>query len=194
MFDKPYAFQKLGNTYTLLADPVRRINYRFKARFRTYFVILEVYSFGVVGIKYCDVKDKGAYNAFDKIFNDGDALRVISTCLYIMLDYWKRYPTTTFAFYAVPRDLPSALINQKQLNKIESEKFFERYRSVRFTIYKYAMVNLFPPKNFFQIQDSKNSLYLLLNRKQKKPKTTLKKFKKYLIDNCNMLFEPDGKT
>jgi hypothetical protein len=194
MFDKPYAFQKLGNTYTLLADPVRRINYRFKARFRTYFVILEVYSFDVVAIKYCDVKDKGAYNAFDKIFNDGDALRVIATCLFIMLDYWKRYPTATFAFYAVPRDLPSILINQKQLNKNEAEKFIERYRSVRFTIYKYAMVNLFPPKSFIQIQDSKNSLYLLLNKKQKNSQAIIKQFTKYLFDNHNIIFEPDGKS
>jgi hypothetical protein len=117
MFDSPYSFDYLGAKDTLAPNPIKVIQYRFKAKYRRYLVTLEVFSYGVVAIKYCDVKDKDASNRFDKIFNDNDAFRVISTCLFIMLDYWKKHPATTFAFYAVPRKRKEALLKEKALLK-----------------------------------------------------------------------------
>src|SRR4051794_37965536 len=152
MFDKPYSFQKLRNAETLLPDPVRRLHYRFKAKFRTYFVTLEVFSYGIVAIKYCDVKDKNAHNAYKKIFNEGDAFRTITTCLHIMLEYWRQNPLVSFAFYAVPRELKETLVEQKKMSKKDAEKFTRRYQQVRFIIYEYAMLNLFPPQKFIQIR------------------------------------------
>lgn len=191
MFDKPYSFEFLGAKETLVPNPVQVIQYRFKAKLRRYLVTLEVFSYDVVAIKYCDIKDKEAANRFDKIFNENDAFRVITTCLFIMLDYWNKHPETTFAFYAVPRKWKEALLAEKKLTEKQTEKYIERFKKVRFTIYKYAMVNLFPPKHFIQLRDTKNSIYVLLNKKQKKPKTTLKFLGKYLAENYEMIFELD---
>ncbi len=191
MFDKPYSFDYLGTKETLLSDPVKTVQYRFKAKHRKYLVTLEVFSYGVVAIKYCDLKDKNSSQRFNKIFNDNDAFRVITTCLYIMFDYWKKHPTTTFAFYAVPRKWNDSLLQQKTFTDKQTEKFSDRYKKVRFTIYKYAMENLFPPRHFIQLRDLKNSIYVLLNKKQKKPKTTLRTMAKYLAENYELIFEPD---
>jgi hypothetical protein len=184
MFDKPYQFQFLGDRKTFLTEPSQKIHYRFKAQHRTYFVTLEIFSYGIAAIKYCDVKDKESKKAYNKIFNDGDAFRVITTCLHIMLDYWKKNPTTSFAFYAVPRELQSTLL-------IKDAKRLETYKNIRFRIYRYAMINLFAPTHFTQLTDNKNCLYVLLNKKQKKPKTTIKEMGSYLLDSYNLIFEVD---
>jgi hypothetical protein len=184
MFDKPYQFQFLGNRKTFLTEPQKKIHYTFKAKHRTYFVTLEIFSYGIAAIKYCDVKDKESKNSYKKIFNDGDSFRVITTCLHIMLDYWQQNPNTSFAFYAVPRELKNTLL-------IQDAKRSLIYKKIRFRIYRYAMINLFAPKYFTQLTDNKNCLYVLLNKKQKKPKTTIKKMGSYLLDNYNLIFEVD---
>ena len=191
MFNKPYTFERAGGNATLLPDPVKKLYFRFKAKCRKYFVTLEVFSTGMVAVKYCDIKERDAGNRFDKIYNDGDAFRVITTCLYIMREYWQKNPTVSFTFYAIPREATNALINSKKLGGKAAEKFAKRYKKVRFTIYEYAMLNLFPPRHFIQIRDSKNFLYVLLNKRQAKPKTTLKHLGKFLLDNYDMIFEPD---
>ncbi len=55
------------------------------------------------------------------------------------------------------------------------------------------MINLFSPKYFIQLRDTKDCLYVLLNKKQKRPKTTIKQLGKYLLENYNMIFNPDEK-
>src|SRR4051794_28467631 len=123
MFDSPYPFQYLGKKETLLKDPVFKVNYRFQAKFRRYFVTVEIFNSGIAAVKYCDAKDIGAHNAYKKIFNDGDAFRVITTCLFIMLDYWKKNPATSFAFYAVPREWKETLLEEKILAEEQINSF-----------------------------------------------------------------------
>ena len=60
MFDKPYPFDYLGTKETLVPNPIQVVHYRFKAKQRRYLVTLEIFSYEVVAIKYCDVKDKDA--------------------------------------------------------------------------------------------------------------------------------------
>ena len=100
-----------------------------------------------------------------KIFNDGDAFRVITTCLFIMLSYWR----------ASCSNLCILCELQENLNSKSSKDGILHYSNTRFRIYQYAMLNLFPPAKFIQLRDSANCLYVLLNKKQKKPKTTLKR-------------------
>ena len=66
MFDKPYQFQFLGYRKAFLTEPSQKIHYRFKAQHRTYFVTLEIFSYGIAAIKYCDVKDKESKKAYNK--------------------------------------------------------------------------------------------------------------------------------
>ena len=150
MFDQIYEFNSLGKTETLLKNPTHKHNYRFKAKYRDYHVIVEYYEFNFVAIKYCDRKDiKSPKTAYNKIFNDGDAIKVISTCIHIMFEVWKANKNLSFVFYAVPRDI----IPPK---KILDKEFLESYKRTRFKIYKYAMLNMFPPANFTHIDDYNN--------------------------------------
>lgn len=191
MFDWFYHFQHLGPRETFLPNPTRKILYRFRAKHRFYLVELEVYRFGVVAVKFCPVKDKDSSKRFEKIYNEQDAVRIITTCLHVMRDYWSRNPDVTFAFYAIPRNFDPSVVHDKNLTPKQLKKFIDRYVKVRYTIYDYAMINLFPSSAFTHFKDSKNSLYVLLNKKQKKPVTTLRKLGGYLLEQYKMIFEPD---
>lgn len=192
MFDQPYRFDYLGPRETHVPDPIKHVLYRFKAHKRSYLVTFEIYSFGVTAVKYCGLKERNAGNRFERIYNDKDAFRVITTCLYIMLDYWRKNPQVNFAFYAIPRKFDEAIVAHKNLTARELRKFIERYKKVRFAIYDYAMINLFSPKEFTPLRDRRNAVYLLMNKKQKKPKIVAQAFGRFLLQNYEMIFEPDS--
>ncbi|MBS1563006.1 MAG: hypothetical protein JST39_01400 [Bacteroidetes bacterium] len=134
--------------------------------------------------------DRRAQNRYERIFNDGDAVRVIGTCLHIMHNFWKRYPDTHFVFYAVPRKWEDAILADKRaMSAAEQARFAERFKRTRFAIYNYAMLNLFPSEYFVHIRDTKNAIYILLNKSQWHHATRLKQLGKYLLANYNMVFE-----
>lgn len=85
--------------------PKYRHIYKFKARHRTYLVYLEEYAIGITAIKFLDRKDSRANDPFTRLFNqkDSDAIKVITTCLYIMREYWVKHPSVSLAIihYAV---------------------------------------------------------------------------------------------
>lgn len=191
MFDKPYSFQKLSTSKTFLNNPVEKTNYRFKAAQRTYFLTLEIFDFGLAAVKYCDVKDKDSRSAYKKIFNDYDAFRVIGTCLHIMLHYWKEHPFTSFAFYAVARDLNEMTDRNKKLKGKALQAYVEKYRKVRFRIYEEAMLNLFSPQYFTHVSDKKNDVYLLINKKQPDYRVMIQNTAAYLLENYDLLFNDD---
>lgn len=191
MFDKPYPFEKAGKHSTLLGDPVEKVMYRFKAAKRKYLVILEIFSTGMAAIKFCDIKQRKNPKCFNHIYNDGDAIRVISTCLHIMHDYWRRNPAASFCFYAIPRVVTADPLAHKHLDATAAAQYLARYQNVRYAIYKYAMINLFSFDYFQQMRDSKNSLYILLNHLQKDKKKTMERLTHYLWNNYEMIFEED---
>lgn len=176
-FEKPsfYSYERINTEATGLPNPIRKYLYRFKAKKRQYLVTVEQYSFGVHAIKYCGMKDRKAKNAYSIIYNDGDAIKVISTCLQIMLFLWREIPTVSFAFYAVPR---------KEMPKKGSK--------VRFNIYEDAMLNLFSPTDFEHYEDQKSCIYVMLNRKVKQRRSTIKKIGAYLLSEYSMIFEPES--
>ena len=51
------------------------------------------------------------------------------------------------------------------------------------------MINLFVPTHSTKLSDNKNCLYVLLDKKQKKPKPILKKLGNYLLDSYNLVFK-----
>ena len=191
MFNNPYDFQFLGRKESISKQIPSKLHYRFIAKKRSYFVTLEVLHSGIVAIKYCDVKDKGSHNAYKKIFNDDDAFRVITTCLFIMLEYWKKSNSASFAFYAVPREWKEEFLKTKKIPFENKENFVEVYKKTRFRIYNYAMVNLFPPTSFLHVRDTKNCLYVLINKLDKNPNETMEELGNYLLKNCDLIFEPD---
>jgi len=166
--------------------------YKFYAKHRTYLVTLEFYSFHLVAIKYCDVKDKNMRNAYHKIFNDQDAYRVIGTCFHIMHKHWQRDPNVNFVFYASLRDITDELLSTKTIKEENVAAFKERYSRARYSIYRYGMVNLFPYDYFTQLSDKKNCVYVLINKKQTKPSIIIDNLKAFLLKNHDIIFSPEG--
>ena len=192
MFDNPYRFVNLGSNHTGAVNPVKRYIYKFRARHRIYLVTLEVFSFNVAAIKYCDRRDhNNKKSAYRKIFNDGDAFRVISTCLYIMLDFWRNYPSVSFVFYAVPRDIDKTIHQKNFENETLRQKFIQEYKNARFKIYEYAMLNLFPPQSFIQTRDTATSIYLLVNRRLRNVNAIVLQVARYLFEREKLIFELD---
>ena len=90
-----------------------------------------------------------------------------------MLDLWQNNPAISFAFYAVPK--PAGANNEK----------------ARYSIYEYAMTNLFPPSHFKHYRDRRYMLYVLLNKGKLKKKQTIEAIGKYLLLQYEMIFEPE---
>ncbi len=192
MFDNPYCFVNLGSNHTGEVNPVRRHLYKFRAKRRTYLVTLEIFSFNVAAIKYCDRRDhNNKKSAYKRIFNDGDAFRVITTCLYIMLDFWRNHPSVSFVFYAVPRDIDLHVYEKNFENETLRQKFLQEYKRARFRIYEYAMLNLFPPHSFIQTRDTANSIYLLVNRFPRNVHAVIRQVVRYLFEREQLIFELD---
>lgn len=203
MFGSPYKFNYLGTNQAFGPNRiVQKSKFRFQAKHRKYFVTADHFDFNLIGIKYCDNKDRNAGNAYTKIFNqkDSDASRVIATCISIMHQLWRENPFTSFGFYATPRtlDIENIIQNKKFSDEEHQVKFLERQKRTRFLIYEHAMINLFPPSNFFKLKDFENSIYILLNREVSKGKTYRKKeyqnkideIGKFLLENHEIIFEP----
>lgn len=167
-----YPFQKINSQETGIRDPAKITLYRFKAKRRNYLVTIEQYSFGIHAIKYCGMQDRNNKNAYKIIYNDQDSIRIISTCLRIMLELWRNDTTISFAFYAVPK--PAGSRNEK----------------ARYDIYEYAMINLFSPSAFKHYHDKRNSIYVLLNKKKEKKKIIIEAIGQFLLSEYEMIFEP----
>lgn len=176
-FEDPsyYPFEQVNIEDTSLRDPIRIIHFRFQAKKRKYLVTVQCFSFGVHAIKYCGLKDRNKGNAYSIIYNDGDGIKVISTCLQIMLLLWKRDPNISFGFYAVPRVDPSP----KKKN-----------RKSRFNIYEKAMLNLFSPDDFRQYNDPRSMVYILLNKNVPNKRSVISQIGKYLLSEFDMIFKP----
>lgn len=191
--DKCYIFNYLGTKKRFNQGNLIAVSeFRFRTKNRRYFVIAEHFDFNVVAIKYCDVNDKNSKKAYGKMFKDFDGFKVIATCIKIMHFLWEKNKTISFAFYAVPRDFDyeKMLLKKKCKMVLEKEQFIQNYKRARFNIYEHAMINLFPPQNFFKIKDWNNCIYVLLNKKTKIPNQLLNQIGKFLQHNHQIIFEP----
>lgn len=186
MFDTPYVFRKVSIDTFSTSDPYKKIYYQFKTINRKYFVTVEFYSFNIIAVKFRDNDHKNSAKAYGKIFNDYDSFRVIGTCIHIMGHIWKEYPSISFAFHASLR-LDRDSIGKK---KFTTDQANNRMRS-RYNIYSYGMLNFFSEENFTHIRDRTNSLYVLMNKKQNNPSRCLKQMSQYLLQNTNLIFDPE---
>lgn len=191
MFNQPYPFCCLGKAETTDKHLLKTIRYKFYARHRTYLVTFELYSFDIVAVKYCDVKDKRSRKAYHKVFNDHDAFKVIGTCFHIMHQYWKKNTNVNFMFYASLRDIQAQLLEKKTLAVDKIPSFIESYAKVRYSIYRYGMVNLFPYKYFTPVTEKKNCIYVLINKNEPRPSHVLSELIAYLSDHHDIIFNPD---
>jgi len=191
MFNNPYPFCSLGKSETNEKNPYKKMHYKFYAKHRVYLVTLEFYSFNLVAIKYCDVKDKHSSKAYHKIFNDCDAFRVIGTCFHIMHQYWKKNTNVNFVFYASLREIRSELLNSKTIPEESLADFIEKYKRVRYIVYRYGMLNLFSYDYFTPISDRENCIYVIINKKHPKAAEIIEPLRVYLLKNHEIVFNPE---
>ena len=61
----------------------------------------------------------------------------------------------------------------------------------RFNIFQYAMLNIFHPDDFLQRRDTKNSMYVLINKRNPDPLHLIEQLHKYLRSHTDLIFELD---
>ncbi len=189
MFDAPYEYRCLGRERPVDGFPEERWFYKFEARHRAYLVYVELYDIGVVAIKYLDRRDKGSAAAFTRTFTepDSDAVRVITTCLHIMRDYWRANLDTSFVFIGMRR----AVVSPEVAARRQFDRYPERaaaYSNARFSIYRYAMKNLFSPAFFTHYFDERNNVYLLLNAANAEPVSLMEALVSELAEHYEDVF------
>ncbi len=182
MLDSPYSFSYLGRKETGRRDHTHFAHYSFRGKERKFLVTLDTHNFGVVEFRYCATKDKESRSAYSKIYNDNDGIRIISTCFNIIFDYWRRFPDSSFWFYAMPRNIPVGLDLKNRSP--------EGYLSARFKIYSYFVENVFSPDDFTFAYDSRALIYILINKK-KDTLSVLTEFSNFLLSNHSKIFDPE---
>lgn len=144
---KPYNLQFFHRLKIDDGTIVSKDIYRFKTRFnRVYFIELERYENSLYIAKFYlrihkDLKDK-----YKIVINDGDGLRVLSTCISLALKVNAQDPLASFGF-----------IGERRLE--ESMNNTQRYR-----IYSMMSAKYFSPKKYDHVKDDNTSLYFILNK------------------------------
>lgn len=78
------------------------------------------------------------------------------SCIEVMLQYFRKNHLVSFGFVAAP-DLDKD-IKGKRIDKTNGSR--------RFRFYQRMMINLFGPETFYQVSDTTNTIYLLVNMVQ----------------------------
>lgn len=123
--------------------------FRSKKSRKRYIVEVEYFSKNFYGLKFYWKGVELSKLRYSLLTNDYEPRTIIMSCVYIMLDYYKRNPNASFGFVAA-NDLVGET-DSRRPNK-------------RFRFYKAMMLNLFGKETFAQGYDIDNSLYLLVNR------------------------------
>lgn len=116
---------------------------------KRYIVEVELYSNHFIGLKFYW---KGVVNSKDRyslLTNDYEPRTIVMSCVYIMLEYFRKDNCASFGFVAA-NDLPQSK-NLAVPNK-------------RFRFYRRLMLSIFGDQTFVQGYDINNSIYLLINR------------------------------
>lgn len=116
---------------------------------KRYIVEVEKFSNHFLGLKFYWKGVENSKNRYSLLTNDYEPRTIIMSCVYIMLEYFKRDNCASFGFVAA-NDLNS------------SEKHIVPNR--RFRFYRRMMLSIFGSETFVQGYDVKNSIYLLINK------------------------------
>lgn len=116
---------------------------------KRYIVEVEKFSNHFLGLKFFW---KGVVNSKDRyslLTNDYEPRTIVMSCIYIMLEYFKKDNCASFGFVAA-----------NDLNYREDRTSINK----RFRFYRRMMLSIFGKETFAQGYDIQNSIYLLINR------------------------------
>lgn len=116
---------------------------------KRYIVEVEKFSNHFLGLKFYWKGVASSKNRYSLLTNDYEPRTIVMSCVYIMLEYFRRDNCASFGFVAA-NDLNG------QNGDIMPNK--------RFRFYRRMMLSIFGAKTFAQGYDMNNSIYLLINR------------------------------
>lgn len=125
---------------------------------KRYIVEVEGFEKEFLGLKFYWKGVEKSKDRYSILTNDFEPRIIVRSCIEIMLEYYRRNKLVSFGFVAAP-----------DLDKdIEGKKVDKQSGSRRFKFYQRMMINLFGPETFYQVADTTNTIYLMINMKQLK--------------------------
>ena len=130
--------------------------YRFKTRFnRTYLVEIEEYRYDTYAIKFYLKNHADSPNRYNLLTHDGDAFRILSTCLSIIADLLSKNQYASFGFIGAPT------LEEKEKERETNNK--------RFRVYRQMTQNRFSTDRFSHVMNEDKSTYIILNKRNPEP-------------------------
>lgn len=123
---------------------------------KRYIVEVEGFENEFYGIKFYWKGVEKSKDRYSLLTNDFEPRTILRSCIQVMLEYHRLNPLVSFGFVAAP-DLDSD-IKRKNIDTSSGSR--------RFKFYQRLMINLFGPETFYQIADTSNTIYLMVNKKQ----------------------------
>ena len=117
---------------------------------KRYIIEVEKFSNHFLGLKFYWKGVTNSKERYSLLTNDYEPRTIVMSCVYVMLEYFKKDGFTSFGFVAASdiNSSPNAVCPNK-----------------RFRFYRRMMLSLFGSETFAQGYDINNSIYLLINKK-----------------------------
>ena len=123
---------------------------------KRYIVEVEGFENDFWGLKFYWKGVEKSKERYSLLTNDYEPRIIVRSCIEVMLEYYRKNRLVSFGFVAAP-DLEKDIIGKK-INRESGSR--------RFIFYRRMMINLFGPKTFYQVSDTTNTIYLLVNVEQ----------------------------
>lgn len=122
---------------------------------KRYIVEVEGFDGELYGLKFYWKGVEKSKDRYSILTNDFEPRIIVRSCIEVMLAYYRCNNLASFGFVAAP-DLDKDL---------EGKAYDATSGSRRFRFYRRMMLNLFGPKTFYQVSDTTNTIYLMINMK-----------------------------
>lgn len=156
----------------------KKFTFRDKQRLR-YIVEVEIYTNDVYAVKFFVKNHSGSPFRYNNLTGNGDARRIIDTCLQIAIDLYKANDQISFCFIGAP--------TQKEFQETGYNN------TKRFRVYSLISKFLINPETFTHTEVTESSFYVLLNNNGlKKNPNLFETIRKMFNDNYDLRnFFPD---
>lgn len=124
--------------------------FKSKKSNKRYIVEVEKFSNHFLGLKFYWKGVSSSKDRYSLLTNDYEPRTIVMSCVYIMLEYFKRDSFASFGFVAA-----------NDLNHTNCSASPNK----RFRFYRRMMLSIFGSETFAQGYDIRNSIYLLINRR-----------------------------
>lgn len=123
---------------------------------KRYIVEVEGFENEFYGLKFYWKGVEKSKDRYSLLTNDYEPRTIVRSCIEVMMEYYRKNRLVSFGFVAAP-DLEKD-IKGKRVDKESGSR--------RFKFYQRMMTNLFGPETFYQVSDTTNTIYLLVNMVQ----------------------------